>query len=919
MKRLTRWVVVAALAAFVLVLSGSVVAAPGDLDSTFGTGGLVTTDFGGTFNDVARAVLVQADGKIVAAGGSGEAFALVRYLADGSLDTGFGAGGKALTPTVAGGATDAVLYPDGKIAVGYMNFARYLQTGVLDEAFGSDGQMSLAFPRVFDDLELLADGGLLAAGVRYFPTPSGPMTQDFLVVRLTASGALDDTFGEGGIVTTDLGGSQEAASALVLLPEGKFLVVGSTYASSGSESDVVLLRYLADGSLDPTFGTAGSVVADLGGPSVEEYSNAALLTDDGRIVVAGGHHSRDTNTTHVTLARFLPSGSPDLNFGSGGLVTSIIGEARAVAQQADGKLVVTRGTSLAAIRFTPDGALDSTFGTGGLAGESSSGYGHAVALDASGNVIIAGQTAAAMESDFALARYLGDELSPGPFENDNFADAVSLEELAPPISTDNYEATQEPGEPPHGSVTGGASVWFSWTPSFSGDAFVSTEESDFDTTVGVYVGSTLASLVPIASNDDASVSTTTSRVCFSAQAGTQVRIAVDGYGVVGDYETSRGSITLAWGQYTGSEPCAVLPPVVVGVPMVGSALRAGASTWVGNISGYEVQWFACSPLGLFSHWIDGATGWVYTPTRADVGWRLAVSVIAKHPSDPALDLVAYSLPTAPVPAPPSSGGGGGGGGGQPPDLELTKAASVQTAAVGDTILYRLRARVKNAANASSVVVTDALPAGVELVSTKANRGPGCIGTTTLSCNLDFLSGQLVGELEIVVRVTQPGTLVNTATVTAAQADPDRSNNTASATVTVPERQPEAVIAGAKGVTRRGTGTANLLRGTVFADSLYGLAGNDRLFGLAGSDRLFGGTGNDRLFGAPGNDRLFGQVGNDLLNGGPGLDLLDAGAGNDTIQARDGSRDDIRCGAGKDAAHTDAKDRVSRDCEAVKRR
>jgi uncharacterized repeat protein (TIGR01451 family) len=394
---------------------------------------------------------------------------------------------------------------------------------------------------------------------------------------------------------------------------------------------------------------------------------------------------------------------------------------------------------------------------------------------------------------------------------------------------------------------------------------------------------------------------------------------VDGYGVVGDYETSRGSITLAWGQYTGSEPCAVLPPVVVGVPMVGSALRAGASTWVGNISGYEVQWFACSPLGLFSHRIDGATGWVYTPTAADVGWRLAVSVIAKHPSDPALDLVAYSLPTAPVPAPPSSGGGGGGGGGQPPDLELTKTASVQTAQPGDTILYRLQSRVKNAANASNVVVSDTLPAGVELVSMKANRGPGCTGTTILSCNLDFLSGQLVGEVEIVVRVTQPGTLVNTATVTAAQADPDRSNNNASVTVTVPEREPEAVIAGAKGVTRRGSAKANTLRGSAFADTLYGLAGNDRLFGLAGSDRLFGGTGNDRLFGAAGNDRLFGQAGHDLLNGGPGLDLLDAGVGNDTIQARDGNRDIIRCGPGKDTVVADKKDTVARSCETVKRR
>jgi uncharacterized repeat protein (TIGR01451 family) len=360
-----------------------------------------------------------------------------------------------------------------------------------------------------------------------------------------------------------------------------------------------------------------------------------------------------------------------------------------------------------------------------------------------------------------------------------------------------------------------------------------------------------------------------------------------------------------------------------GVPLVGNTLTATTGTWAGTPAGFTYQWMACQwmacPVVGFSE-IAGATAPSFTITQDQAGSHIIVVVTAKHPTDPTRDAIGISKPTAAVPTPPSSGDTFGVG--QPPDLELAKSASVQTAAVGDTVVYRLQAKVKNykqTSGASRVVVTDTLPTGVELISTKTTRGPGCTGSGTLSCNLDFLAGQLVGEVEIVARVTQPGTLVNTATVTAAQADPDRSNNTASATVTVPERQPEAVIAGAKGVTRRGSAKANTLRGTVFADSLYGLAGNDRLFGLAGSDRLFGGTGNDRLFGAPGNDRLFGQTGNDMLNGGPGLDLLDAGAGNDTIQARDGSQDDIRCGPGTDTVVADKKDAVARSCETVKRR
>ena len=101
--------------------------------------------------------------------------------------------------------------------------------------------------------------------------------------------------------------------------------------------------------------------------------------------------------------------------------------------------------------------------------------------------------------------------------------------------------------------------------------------------------------------------------------------------------------------------------------------------------------------------------------------------------------------------------------------------------------------MKNFAFTSGVtnaVVTDVLPAGVALVSTKVNRGPGCTGTTTLTCDLAFLSGELVGTIEIVVRVTTAGTLVNTATVKAPEPDPDLSNNTASVTVGQPQPQPQ---------------------------------------------------------------------------------------------------------------------------------
>lgn len=379
-----------------------------------------------------------------------------------------------------------------------------------------------------------------------------------------------------------------------------------------------------------------------------------------------------------------------------------------------------------------------------------------------------------------------------PPPNDDFADAVALDGLASPLAAENVYATKEPLEPWHGSDAGGASVWFTWTPTFTGTGFASTSGSDFDTMLGVYTGSSVSALTALASNDDASVAARGgfSRVCFPVVAGTQYRIAVDGWGAANGYDLAEGSVQLQWGQYTGSDPCQGLPPVVVGQPRVGQPSSATTGTWTGVIAGHEYQWLVCPAVGG-CYAVPGATGPTYTPTADLVGQSLAVEVIARHPSDPTRDAAAQSVPSLGILAaapPPSGGGGGGGGGGAPPDLQLAKTASVSTAAVGDTILYRLQVRVKNAAQtsgASRVLVTDVLPANVELVSTKVNRGPGCAGTRTITCNMDFLGGDLVAVVELVVRVTAPGTVVNTASVAAFERDPNLADNTATATVTPP--------------------------------------------------------------------------------------------------------------------------------------
>jgi uncharacterized delta-60 repeat protein len=291
MKLLPRCILPTLVAASVFAVSGSAAAvSPGDLDPTFGAGGLVTTDLG-PFDRV-NALVVQSDGKIVAAGtASTTAWGVARYLPDGRLDQTFGVGGKVLTDAPAGTAFSLALGPEDTILVGgFGQVARYLPNGALDSGFGAGGR--IAFPSsIIRAIVVLPDGRTLLGGSR-----SRPTGDDFFVARLERSGALDAGFGSGGSVVTDLGGFDLAAQ-LLLLPDGRFVAVGET--ASGASS-FALVRYRPDGSLDPTFGSGGKVISDIG-PTLSDHGDDAVLTADGKIVVTGA------SFPNIALARYSPT------------------------------------------------------------------------------------------------------------------------------------------------------------------------------------------------------------------------------------------------------------------------------------------------------------------------------------------------------------------------------------------------------------------------------------------------------------------------------------------------------------------------------------------------------------------------------------------------------------------------------------
>jgi uncharacterized delta-60 repeat protein len=286
----------------------------GTLDPTFGKSGIVTTDFAGG-PDGAVALAVQADGKLVIAGAANQElnidFGLARYNRDGSLDTTFGTGGTVITDFRGDPLGDRVsslaVQADGKlVAAGTIGFreksstefalARYTADGTLDATFGTDGKVTTAFhnpsgtsfDNVLHALVLQPDGRLVAAG-----TARGtPVHIDFALARYNPNGTLDPTFATGGQVTTgfgfDLGDDQ--AFALALQPDGKLIITGIAFPEN-STADIGLVRYNRNGTLDRTFGTGGKVTTDFGSSA---SGRALALQPNGRLVVAaaiGGNTS----------------------------------------------------------------------------------------------------------------------------------------------------------------------------------------------------------------------------------------------------------------------------------------------------------------------------------------------------------------------------------------------------------------------------------------------------------------------------------------------------------------------------------------------------------------------------------------------------------------------------------------------------
>ncbi|GBD99378.1 tyramine oxidase [bacterium BMS3Abin07] len=372
----------------------------GTLDTSFDTDGIVVHNgaAGGNAEDEGYAITIEDNGKILVAGysysSSNYDMVIWRYNPDGTLDTSFDTDGIVVHDNAAGGSSDDYGY------------------SITTDSSG----------------KILVTGCSLNSSGNY----------DMVIWRYNPDGTLDTSFDVDGIVVHDNaagGSSDDCGYSITTDSNGRILVAGYSYNSS--DTDMVIWRYLPDGTLDTTFGTNGVVVHDsaAGGNSWDE--GHSITTDSGSKILVTGFSYNGSNYDMV-IWRYNSDGTLDTSFDTDGIVVhdNAAGGSgddfgNSIITDADGKILVAgssyngSNSDMAIWRYNTDGTLDTTFGTGGIvihdnaAGGSGGDYGRSITNDSNGKIVVTGNSGnGSYNDDMVIWRYNPDGTLDPSFDTD---------------------------------------------------------------------------------------------------------------------------------------------------------------------------------------------------------------------------------------------------------------------------------------------------------------------------------------------------------------------------------------------------------------------------------------------------------------------------------------------------------------------
>ena len=636
------------LTALVFLAAGASMAsaAPGDLDPSFGSGGLVLDSAPEPSN--ALGLAVQSDGKLIVAGSRDGSWAISRFNADGTPDVLFaGDGEQTLNFGSDTAAFDVLVQSDNKIvavgsaeegATSVFGIARLNADGTPDTSFSGDGLQTanLGVDASPSAVGLQSNGRLVVAG--YTEATEG----DIALARYASDGSLDRSFGADGIRTTDLGGDSDSATDLAIQSDDRIVVTAYPGAT---------LRYTASGNLDPTFSDDGTQTTvfdpELNNPYPATLQpRDVVLQPDGRIVVVGGLYGAATDDPFTTgdqsygIVRYNTDGSLDTTFSHDGkqaigflaysdpFQIGILPTPHAVALASDGRIVIAGSvdvypkTDFGLIRVNPNGQLDLSFANNGrllTAFAQSFASAEAVALQPDGKIVAAGYTADwdndgnQIDQHLAIVRYEGGGPPPGPQPPRN---------ITPPY----INGTPIVGQfvmAPEGFWLGDTPLHYDWQWLRDGDPIPQDNAGNNGRAPRFY---------PVADED----------------AGHQLSVRVTATNESGSASLTTAAVRVVSAGGGGAPPTNTSLPQISGTPAVGSTLSASSGSWDGDEPmSFAFQWLR-DGLPVF-----GETGSSYVVQAIDAGHQLAVQVTATNDWD---SVSATSLAVSVPIAPPADGG-----------------------------------------------------------------------------------------------------------------------------------------------------------------------------------------------------------------------------------------------------------------------
>ncbi|MDD5333965.1 MAG: hypothetical protein PHS32_09475 [Rhodoferax sp.] len=871
-------------------------------------------------------ILVAGSSRVGSGQTAPYSFAEVRYNPDGSLDTSFGNQGTRITEFVNGPQGNAIfntiMGPDGKAtALGYIvndsalsvpdtrwAIARYNADGSLDTGFDVDGKQTFDL-RNYSNLNhaaLQADGKILVTGDQ----GTNPVWYgDTGVLRFNTDGSVDTSFGTGGLVNLGFG-TDSAGERVLALPDGKILVACMV---GGAGGDLGLARLNSDGSLDVTFDGDGILTTSLGA-SLSVRVIDAKQQADGKTVVLAGASDALTTANNAVLLRYNPDGSLDTNFDSDGKVSVNAITPKQVTLQPDGKLLVAGSSqgNFCVIRYNSDGSVDTSFGTAGsLTADFGTGgdTAYTVAVDDAGKLLVAGGS----NGNFALARY----------NSDGSLDA-SFEGHAQPASggsvvLDGHAAIADPemGLTGYGgsSLTlmreGGASA---------NDVFVAKAGGTLgDLTDGgnLTIGGTVIGTVVSNHGGTLELSFTSSLTgsVVTGASQTLVNSVLQQLAYSNTTDPVGTTVQIAWtfndGNTGAQGPGGVLTTVASSSIKISADNGVAITGTSGNdtLSGGTGNDYLTGGLGndtltggagsdLFGFW--NANGDVSVDTVTDFVAGIGGDSISA-PLSRLSNYTSGSNPFTSVHVRLTQSG---------PDTLVEVDADGATGPGG----YQTMVVLSNVSKANLVASnfngvdpyanlgTDLADSLTETSGNDQINGGGGNDTLIGLAGNDTLYGGLGNDLlDGGAGVDQLFGNDGNDSVTGGAGNDILYGGAGDDTLDGGADTDGAYYADATGpvtvnlalgsASGAGIGSDTLISienvyGSQYADTLIGSTGNDTLYGQGGNDLLNGGDGNDQLYGNDGNDSITGGAGYDVFYGGLGDDTLDGGADNDYVQYYD---------------------------------